>query len=447
MYNPYYMQEEEQNSPAEVPETQAEFAATSGTSDVPGASGVPAAASDAPATPVPEASAAAPAAAGKTSVFSGLSGNEMYCVNLLDYAPGDLLIGNSIFSMGILGGLKSVGKGMVGGEINSFTEMIHEGRRLSFERLKGEMQQASADGVAGVGSDLVFHGTNAEFLSVGSAIHKKDGAAGVAGSAFTTSFDGQELFCQVDAGYEPRSFVFGNVAYSIGIGRGITGAFKQLVKGEVRQYTDIFTSTRSLALARIVEEAKAAGANAVTGIRTNILPYGASGVQEMVMIGTAASHSMADSLNPTGVITSDLTAEETWNIAKMGYMPQQLVLGTSVYSIGFVGGFKSFMRKFVKGEVTELTQLIYGAREESLKKVQQQATELNADDVLGLKTYIYNLGSGLIEFLVIGTAVKKVQGVGTSSEQLPPQAIIRDKETFSNSAELNYGVNLNEQNS
>lgn len=391
-------------------------------------------------TATPPAPVAAPA---KTSVFSGLSGNEMYCVNLLDYAPGDLLIGNSIFSMGILGGLKSVGKGMIGGEIDSFTEMIHEGRRLSFERLKNEMQQAGADGVAGVGSDLVFHGTNAEFLSVGSAIHKKSGGPG---GAFTTSFDGQELFCQVDAGYVPRSFVFGNVAYSIGIGKGITGMFKQLVKGEVKQYTDIFTNTRSLALQRITEEAKAAGANAVTGIRTNILPYGASGVQEMVMIGTAASHSMADSLNPNGVITSDLTAEETWNIAKMGYMPQQLVIGTSVYSIGFVGGFKSFMRKFVKGEVTELTQLIYGAREESLKKVQQQATELNADDVLGLKTYIYNLGSGLIEFLVIGTAVKKVQGVGTSSEQLPPQAIIRDKETFSNSAELNYGVNLNEQN-
>lgn len=365
----------------------------------------------------------------------------MYCVNLLGYRPGNLLVGNSIFSMGVLGGLKSLGKGLVGGEVTSFTEMIKEGRSLSYSRLIQEMQQNNAHGVTGISSELVFHGTNAEFLSVGSVLH----GSATDQQTFTTAFDGQELFCQVDAGYAPKSFVFGNVAYSIGVGRGITGAFKTLVKGEVKQYTDIFTNTRNLALQRIAQEAQSAGANAVVGIRTNILPYGTTGVQEMVMVGTASNHPLASSLNPSGIITSDLTAEEMWNVAKMGYMPQQLVIGTSVYSVGFVGGFKSFMRSFVKGEITEMTQLIYGAREESIKKVQQQASTINADDVLGLRTYIYDIGGGLIEFLVIGTAVKKVDGVATKSEQLPPQAIIRNKETFTNSAELNYGVNLNNQ--
>ncbi|HET9850649.1 MAG TPA: heavy metal-binding domain-containing protein [Candidatus Saccharimonadales bacterium] len=376
----------------------------------------------------------------KLSAFSGLSGNEMFCVDLIGYKPGNLLVGNSIFSMGVLGGLKSLGRGFIGGEVKSFTEMIAEGRRLSFERLAGEMESNNAHGVSGVGSELVFHGTNAEFLSIGSALHAKNQASG---QAFTSSSDGQELFCQVDVGYEPKSFVFGNVAYSIGVSRGITGAFKKLVKGEVRQYTEIFTSTRNLALQRITDEAKAAGANAVVGIRTSILPYGTTGVQEMVMIGTASTHALADHARPGGVITSDLTAEEMWNVAKMGYMPQQLVIGTSVYSVGFVGGFKSFLRGFVKGEITEMTQLIYGAREESLKKVQAQADELGADDVLGLRTYIYSLGGGLIEFLVIGTAVKKVEGIKTRSEQLPPQAIIRDKDTFVN--RVVYGVDLNMQ--
>ncbi len=368
----------------------------------------------------------------------------MYCLNLVNFRPGNLLVGNSVFSMGVLGSLRTLGKGLVGGEVTAFTEMIHEGRKLSYERLSNELSQNNGSGVTSVDSELVFHGANAEFLSVGSAIHATNPSAKE--QPFTTSFDGQELFCAIDAGYSPRSFVFGNVAYSIGIGKGITGLFKTLVKGEVNQYTEIFTHTRHLALERMVEEARAAGANAVVGVRTNILPYGTTGVQEMVMVGTAAVHPKADGLNPSGVTTSDLTAEETWNLAKMAYAPVELVIGTSVYSIGFVGGLKSFLRGFVKGEVTEMTQLIYGAREESLRKVQAQATALNADDVLGLKTYIYDLGGGLIEFLVIGTAVKKVAGLKTASEQLPPQAIIRDKDTFTNSAELGYGVSLNTQN-
>ena len=36
-------------------------------------------------------------------VMTGLSGNEMYCLHLKGLSPGDLVIGNSVFSMGFLG--------------------------------------------------------------------------------------------------------------------------------------------------------------------------------------------------------------------------------------------------------------------------------------------------------------------------------------------------------
>ncbi len=36
-------------------------------------------------------------------VMSGLSGNEMYCLHLKGLAPGDLVIGNSVYSMGFVG--------------------------------------------------------------------------------------------------------------------------------------------------------------------------------------------------------------------------------------------------------------------------------------------------------------------------------------------------------
>lgn len=379
--------------------------------------------------------------AGVKTRFSGLTGNEMYCAYLLGYLPGDLLVGNSVFSLGLLGGIGSGIRTIVGGEIKQYTHMIAEGRRLSLERFEAELQQTGGSGATGVTSELIFHPGNVEFLTVGSTIHRSDGKES---RTFSTSADAQELFCQWDAGYTPVSFVFGNVAYSIGIGRGITGAFRQLAKGEVRQYSDIFNQTRNLALDRITTEARDKGANSVVGIRTSILPVGTSGVQEMVMIGTASYNPELEHVanQVSGVTTSDLTAEETWNVAQLGYTPMKLVIGTSVYSLGLAGGIMSAFRNLVKGEMKELTDLIYGAREQSLQRVREQAQEIGADDVLGIKTYIYNLGSGVIEFMAIGTAVKRVQGIKTRSQQLPPQAIIRDKDTFIDTANISYGVDL-----
>lgn len=296
----------------------------------------------------------------RQATISGLSGNEMYCVDLLGYRPGDLLIGNSVYSLGFLGSIGSSLKSIVGGEVGQVTNIISEGRHLALQRLNQELGQRQGDGATSMSTELIFHGGNIEFLSVASTIHSKDGRAP---QVFTTSSDGQELFCQADAGYAPVSFVMGNVAYSIGVGRGIGGFFKQMVKGEVKQYSDQFTVTRNLALERIKAEAQSVGANSVVGIKTSILPFGMSGVHEMLMVGTASQHNMPDpAFANLGVITSDLTAEETWNLTKLGYAPMELVLGTSVYSIGLVGGFMASIKNFVRGEISELTQIIYAAR-------------------------------------------------------------------------------------
>lgn len=381
---------------------------------------------------------------GPRSVVTGLSGNELFCIDRLGYRAGDLLVGNSVYSLGLLGGIGSAFNAMAGGEVTQITEMITAGRHLSTQRLMNEMRQAQVHGATGMSSELIFHAGNVEFLSVASGLYRKDGQ--MPQWAFTTSADAQELWCQEDAGYAPVAFVMGNVAYSIGVGRGIAGAFKQLQKGEVKQYSDIFTHTRNLALQRIVGEAQSVGANAVVGIKTSILPFGGTGVQEMLMVGTAARHDMSDAhFARMGVTTSDLTAEETWNLAKIGYSPLMLVLGTSVYSLGFVGGLMASFKNYVKGEISELTELIYAAREESLGKVRAQASSIGADDVVGVKTYIYDLGGGLIEFLAIGTAVKKTDSARTATDVLPAQAIIRDKDTFVNAAERGYGVSLTQE--
>jgi uncharacterized protein YbjQ (UPF0145 family) len=57
--------------------------------------------------------------------LTGLSGNEIYCMRLKGLTPSGVVIGNSIQSMGFLGGVRSVFRGIVGGEIPDVTRMIH----------------------------------------------------------------------------------------------------------------------------------------------------------------------------------------------------------------------------------------------------------------------------------------------------------------------------------
>jgi uncharacterized protein YbjQ (UPF0145 family) len=87
------------------------------------------------------------------------------------------------------------------------------------------------------------------------------------------------------------------------------------------------------------------------------------------------------------------------------------------------------LSSFSRGEVTELTSLIYDAREHAIGLIRDEASAIGADDVVGIKTHIHEHGN-LIEFMAIGTAVKKYPNVTTVNEMLPPQAIMKDKDTW-----------------
>ncbi|HEY3997224.1 MAG TPA: heavy metal-binding domain-containing protein [Candidatus Xenobia bacterium] len=374
-------------------------------------------------------------------VMTGLSGNEIYCLHQKGLTPGDLVIGNSVFSLGFFGQLGSGLKTMWGGEVTQVTSIVHEGRQKSYERVVAEAEKHGGVGVTGVTSELIMHPGNIEFLSIGSCVHAEGQRQERLG--FSTSADGQELYCQVDAGFQPVKFVFGNVAYSIGVGGGLMGGLRSLARGEVQEFSRIFTQTRRLALDRIATEAAHAGANAVVGIRTSIIPF--QGLQEMVMVGTASKHPVLPPQFSQRPVTSDLTNEEMWNLIHIGYMPVQLVLGVSVYSLGFIGGITSAFKQLVRGEIPEMTTLIYEARENALEHIKRDAAAVGADDVVGVKVYVYELPGNLLEFMALGTAVKRMDGLATSTKALPPQAVIRDKETFINAADRSVGTNLNQK--
>src|SRR5205807_2779257 len=152
----------------------------------------------------------------------------------------------------------------------------------------------------GVTSELKRVSGLMEFLAIGSAVKAREHA----GPFFTTACSGQDLYCQLDAGYEPRHFVIGNVAYALGVGRGVLGALRTFAGGEVKEFSQMYNHTRHLALERLEKEAHERGVNAVVDIQTHIIPFG-PGVSEMLMVGTASHNPVLGAVDPP--VTSELT--------------------------------------------------------------------------------------------------------------------------------------------
>jgi len=361
---------------------------------------------------------------------SGLSGNEIFCLHKVGASPGQLCVGNSVLALGVMRGLGASLSNLAGGEVSEITQIIHDGRKKSFDNMLRDAQEYGGIGVTGVSLDMINHGGNLEFITIASTVHASKNPGHDSfdeQKTFTTSANAQQLYCQIDAGFRPHHFVFGNVAYSIGVGGNIMGAFKSLKRGEVPEYSRIFDHTRHLALSRIMTEAQKYGANSVIGIETSIMPV--LGAQEMIMVGTASSHPALGAY-ASAPVTSDMTNEEMWNMVHLGFLPIRLVMGVSVYSLGFAGGIAAAFQGITGGEVTGLTEILHEAREKALERINIEAEKYGADEVIGVKIKIFDLGGGLVEFMAIGTAVKRFVGTSTRSPQLIAQAVIQDRETY-----------------
>ncbi|NCN51634.1 heavy metal-binding domain-containing protein [archaeon] len=78
----------------------------------------------------------------------------------------------------------------------------------------------------------------------------------------------------------------GNTVRARNVGRDIGAAFKNLVGGEIKTYTDMASHSRDEAYNRMVNEAISLGADAIIGMRfmTSTIMAGAS---EMLAFGTA----------------------------------------------------------------------------------------------------------------------------------------------------------------
>ena len=104
-----------------------------------------------------------------------------------------------------------------------------------------------------------------------------------------------------------------------------------------------------------------------------------------------------------GFFTSDLSVNEFLLVKQSGFEPLGLVLGSSIYHIGFQQAMWNQSQ-----EMGVLTQAMYHARELAMTRMEEEADQLGADGIVGVRLDIgrYEWGADLAEFIAVGTAVK-----------------------------------------
>src|SRR5437016_3429350 len=121
---------------------------------------------------------------------------------------------------------------------------------------------------------------------------------------------------------------------------------------------------------------------------------------------SAAKQRLTEMRGGTGkkpLFTSDLSANEFLLVKEAGFDPLGLVMGSSIYHVGFQQA--NFYQNM---EMTVLSQAMYNARELAMTRMEEEADVLGADGIVGVRLEVtrYEWGAGLAEFMAVGTAIK-----------------------------------------
>ena len=94
--------------------------------------------------------------------------------------------------------------------------------------------------------------------------------------------------------------------------------------------------------------------------------------------------------NRQGLYTSDLSVNEFLLVTEAGFDPVGLVVGSSIFHIGFQAAAPTSSR-----ELDVLTQAMYSARHLAMTRMEEEADQLGADGIVG------DLGGGSLELIDI----------------------------------------------
>ena len=227
---------------------------------------------------------------------------------------------------------------------------------------------------------------------------------------FTSDLSVNEFLLVKEAGFHPLGFVMGSSIYHIGLQTRKWGESQELTKLTEAMYT-----ARELAMNRMEEEADELGADGVVGVRLDVNYYEwGNDSAEFIAFGTAVKAEDGTSYrNALGKpFTSDLSGQDFWTLMQTGHVPQGLVMGTCVYHIAHRKLTQALGSVGQNVELPNFTQALYEARELAMTRMQDEAGQLNASGIVGvrLEEKSHQWGSHTIEFLALGTAVTKTTG-------------------------------------
>ena len=137
------------------------------------------------------------------------------------------------------------------------------------------------------------------------------------------------------------------------------------------------------------------------------MPYSAGSSEGLPEAARQRLVAMRGGEGKKGLFTSDLSINEFLLCQEAGFDPVGLVMGSSIYHIGFQ--FKNF---YQNQELEVLSQAMYEARELAMTRMEEEADLLGADGIVGVRLEVtrYVWGASMAEFMAIGTAIKHRAG-------------------------------------
>jgi uncharacterized protein YbjQ (UPF0145 family) len=219
---------------------------------------------------------------------SDLSVNEFLLVKQAGFEPLGLVVGSSIYHIGIqLAGWKK------SQEMTVLSEAMYGARQLAMTRMEEEADQLGADGVVGVRLDIGRYEWGqdmAEFIAIGTAVKHRDGVLHRApsGRPFTSDLSGQDFWTLLRTGHRPVGMVMGSCVYHVAH-RGMLQSLAQTGRNvELSNFTQALYDARELAMERMQSEAQELRAEGIVGVELQEKSHGwGSHTIEFFAVGTA----------------------------------------------------------------------------------------------------------------------------------------------------------------
>jgi uncharacterized protein YbjQ (UPF0145 family) len=231
---------------------------------------------------------------------SDLSVTELAAIHSVGFSPAGQVTGSAVYRIAVQGipacGTAPPGRPLAT-ELVEYGRALHDVRRLALDRMAREAMELESHGVVGVRLTVrrFEHAANAvEFTAIGTAV-RRPGAAPLP-QPFLSALDGCDLAKLLRAGLVPCRLAIGIAALHV----HTTTVTEEASRQADRPRTDLSgaaASVRSLAMARLAEEARGGGADGCVGSRLHLdvwpVPCGIHGDRDHVLQFTAVATAVA----------------------------------------------------------------------------------------------------------------------------------------------------------